>query len=265
LNAGFPFEYRAVEQRPGAFARDLFAGTCLADQGLQGHGVLVGHTTGLSARARPLNTNKFVACWRPPPSTMAPVPIAEMEKDPLEAFKTLVCSAGSKPKPYLKSKFVKKMEEIPSLELDPEDPCKLALLLAENALIGKFTGLWPSPKIVEAWMEDHWMMLIQGNVTLYAVGRGFFAFSFMRKADRDLVFRSGPYFMGSKGLFLAPWTLDFNPEAEITAAPVWVRLPHLPLHLWGISSLEDIGTNTSGFQGSGFREYKSQTSTYHIS
>ena len=46
--------------------------------------------------------------------------------------------------------------------------------------------------------------------------------------------------MGSKGLFLAPWTLGFNLEAEITTAPVWVRLPHLPLHLWGKSSLADI-------------------------
>jgi hypothetical protein len=178
---------------------------------------------------------------------MAPVPSAEMEKDSLEAFKSLVRSAGPKSKPSLSSKFVKKMEEIPSLELDPEEPCKLALLLAENALIGKFTGLWPSPKAVEAWMDERWKTLIQGNVTLYAVGRGFFIFSFTRKVDRDLVFRSGPYFMGSKGLFLAPWTLDFNPEAEITAAPVWVRLPHLPLHLWGISSLEDIGNKLGRF------------------
>jgi hypothetical protein len=178
---------------------------------------------------------------------MAPVPIAEMEKDPLEDFKTLVCSAGPKPKPSLKSNFVKNMEEIPSLELDPKDPCKLALLLAENALIGKFMALWPSPKSVEAWMEDHWKMLIQGNITLYAVGRGFFVFIFTRKVDRDLVFRSGPYFMGSKGLFLAPWTLHFNPGAEITTAPVWVRLPHLPLHLRGISSLEDIGNKLGRF------------------
>jgi hypothetical protein len=101
---------------------------------------------------------------------MAPVLIAEKEKDPVEAFNMLVRAAGPKPKPALKSKFVKKMEEIPSLELDPEDPCKLALLLTENALIGKFMGLWPSPKTVEAWMEERWKMLIQGNVTLYAVG-----------------------------------------------------------------------------------------------
>jgi hypothetical protein len=139
------------------------------------------------------------------------------------------------------------MEEIPSLELSPEDPCSLALLLAEKALIGKFTGLWPSPKMVEAWMDDRWKMLIQGNVSLCAVGRGFFVFIFSRKEDRDLVFKSGPYFMGSRGLFLAPWTLDFNPGAEIIAAPVWVRLPHLPLHLWGIRSLEDSGNKLGRF------------------
>jgi hypothetical protein len=176
---------------------------------------------------------------------MAPDPIAERGKDPLEAFKALVRSAGPKSKPSLSSKFVKKMEEIPSLELSPEQPCTLALHLAEKALIGKFTGLWPSPKMVEAWMDDSWKSLIKGKASLFAVGRGFFVFSFLSKEDCDLVFRSGPYFMGSRGLFLAPWTLDFNPEAEITAAPVWVRLPHLPLHLWGTSSLEDIG-NTLG-------------------
>jgi hypothetical protein len=178
---------------------------------------------------------------------MAPDPTVELEEDPLEAFKKLVRSAGSKSKPALSSKFVKKMEEIPSLELSPEDPCSLGLLLAEKALIGKFTGLWPSPKTVGEWMEDRWKMLIQGKVSLCAVGRGFFVFSFSRKEDRDLVFRSGPYFMGSRGLFLAPWTLDFNPGDEITAAPVWVRLPHLPLHLWGIRSLEDIGNKLGRF------------------
>jgi hypothetical protein len=178
---------------------------------------------------------------------MAPKPTAEMEEDLLEAFKALVRSAGPKSKPPISSKFVKKMEEIPSLELSPEEPCNLALLLAENALIGKFTGLWPSPKTVEAWMDDRWKSLIQGEVSLCAVGRGFFVFSFSRTEDRDLVFRSGPYFMGARGLFLAPWTLDFNPGAEITAAPVWVRLPHLPLHLWGRRSLEDIGNKLGRF------------------
>ena len=46
--------------------------------------------------------------------------------------------------------------------------------------------------------------------------------------------------MGSIGLFLAPWTLGFNPKAEIIAALVWVRMPNLPLHLWGKSTLANI-------------------------
>ena len=96
-------------------------------------------------------------------------------------------------------------------------------------------------------MDDRWKSLIQGRVTRSAVGRVLFVFSFSRKEDRDLVFRSGPYFMGSRGLFLVPWTLDLNPGAEITTTPVWVRLPHLPLHLWGISSLEDIGNKLGRF------------------
>jgi len=132
------------------------------------------------------------------------------------------------------------MDEIPSLELSPSDPCQKALILSEQALIGKFTGLWPSPKAVEIWIAEHWNPLLSGQVSLFAAGRGFFVFLFSNKAERDLVFRSGPFFMGSRGLFLAPWSLGFNPEAEITAAPVWVRLPNLPLHLWGKSTLIDI-------------------------
>ena len=105
---------------------------------------------------------------------MASDPINEMGEDPLEAFKALVRLAGPKAKPSLSSKFVKKMEEIPSLELSLEEPCNLSLLLTEKALIEKFTGLWPSPRMVEAWMEDRWKPLMQGIVSLCAVGKGFF-------------------------------------------------------------------------------------------
>jgi len=170
-----------------------------------------------------------------------------MDPETWAAFKALIRPPGAKAKPPSSSKFVRKLEELPSLELSPEEPCELALLLSEKGLIGKFTGLWPSPKTVTTWMNDCWKHLIKEKVELCAAGRGFFAFTFSRKEDRDLVFRSGPYFMGARGLFLAPWTLDFNPDAEITAAPVWVRLPRLPLHLWGKNSLKDIGNKLGRF------------------
>ena len=167
--------------------------------------------------------------------------------DPVEAFKVLARAAGPRAKAAPPAKFVKKMDEIPSVELSPSDPCRMALMLSEKALIGKFTGLWPNPKAVDQWIAERWSSLAPSHISLCAAGRGYFVFIFENKEERDLIFRSGPYFMGSRGLFLAPWSLDFNPEAEITAAPVWVRLPHLPLHLWGKSSLADIGNKLGRF------------------
>ena len=67
----------------------------------------------------------------------------------LTTFKALVQAAGPQSASHYSSKFMKKMDEIPSLELSPSDPCQKALTLSEQALISKFTGLWPSPKAVE--------------------------------------------------------------------------------------------------------------------
>jgi hypothetical protein len=63
----------------------------------------------------------------------------------------------------------------------------------------------------------------------FVVGRGYFIFKFSNKSERDTIFLSGPYFMGSMGMFLSPWSLYFNPEDEISTTLVWVRLPFLPL------------------------------------
>lgn len=64
-------------------------------------------------------------------------------------------------------------------------------------------------------------------------GTGFFVFIFETIEDGDLFFRSGPYFMGSRGLFLSHCTLAFNPDMEIFTTLVWIRLPCLPLLFWG--------------------------------
>jgi len=51
---------------------------------------------------------------------------------------------------------------------------------------------------------------------------------FLNNKEKDLIFKYGPYFMGSKGMYVSPWTLEFNLEQEIKIAPLWIRLPHLP-------------------------------------
>lgn len=173
----------------------------------------------------------------PPPPPPPRPPSADAE-----AFDRLVNATrkkvGSAPPP----KFVKKLDEIPEIELPPEKTIPLAVGLAERALIGQFTGLWPSPRATNAWVQHNWRPLIKEGVLCLALGRGYFLFDFAAKSDRDLIFRNGPYFMGPQGLYLTSWSPDFDPAMDVPkAVPVWVRLPNLPMHCWGGDSLETIG------------------------
>jgi hypothetical protein len=158
------------------------------------------------------------------------------------AFKSMIAAGPKRPPSASQQKFVKKMASIPSVALPEAETCKAALNLAEKGLIGQFTGLWPSPKSVEDWTQRNWKPLIKEGVKSYFVGKGFFVFVFECPEDRGLIFRNGPYFMGPQGLYLNKWSPDFDPTQDIpSAVPVWVRLPHLPLHCWNQQSLQIIG------------------------
>jgi len=77
-------------------------------------------------------------------------------------------------------------------------------------------------------------MSIDGKISIRLCGRGYYTFHFETE-DRDLIFKNVPYFMDTRGLYLNIWMLDFNPEMDVhNAIPIWVRLPHLPLHCWGV-------------------------------
>lgn len=154
----------------------------------------------------------------------------------------MIAASGKRAPSVNQQKFVKKLDSIPSVALPEEETCKAALNLAERGLIGQFTGLWPSPKLVEDWTQRNWKPLIKEGVKSYFVGKGFFIFVFESAEDRSLIFRNGPYFMGPQGLYLNKWSPDFDPTQDVpSAVPVWVWLPHLPLHCWNQKSLQIIG------------------------
>jgi hypothetical protein len=172
----------------------------------------------------------------PPPST-----------SPAEAFNRLLAGLPQKRNSEA-TKFVKKLDDIPVISLPPETPIQVALSLADRALIGQFTGLWPSPKSTESWVNRNWAPLIKESVTSYFLGRGYFLFEFTSKDDKDLIFQNGPYFMGPQGLYLNKWTPDFDPAVDVPkAVPVWVRLPNLPVHCWNGDSLRHIGNALGKF------------------
>jgi len=126
-----------------------------------------------------------------PQSLPPPPPL----RSPTEAFSQLLAGLPKK-RTSDAAKFVKKIDEILVISLPPETPIQVALSLAERALIGQFTGLWPSPKSTERWVNRNWAPLIKENVTSYFLGRGFFLFEFTSKEDKELIFQNGPYFMG---------------------------------------------------------------------
>jgi hypothetical protein len=166
----------------------------------------------------------------------------------LAAFQTLISSYTKSAKGAQTSRFVKRIEEIPKVAVHTTSSRPFALRLAENGLIGQFTGLWPSPKAMALWLDQNWRKTIKGQLSTAFCGKGFYVFLFENKADRDLIFRNGPYFMGTRGMYLNKWTPDFSPENDIpSAVPVWVRLPFLPLHCWNDETIKNIGNALGRF------------------
>jgi hypothetical protein len=123
-----------------------------------------------------------------------------------------------------------------------------ALQLDENGLIGQFTRLWPSPKEMASWLDLNWRKIIKGQLSTTFCGNGFYVFLFENKVDRDLIFRSRPYFMGTRGMYLNKWTPYFSPKNDIpSAVPVWVQLPFLPLHCLNDKTIKNIGNSLGRF------------------
>jgi hypothetical protein len=160
----------------------------------------------------------------------------------VKEFRNLLAVAGKRPISGSQQKIVKKLDNIPTVELSMEETCRSALNLAERGLIGQFTGLWPSSKAVEDWVKRNWIPLVLEGIKSHYVNKGLFVFVFDNAEDRSLIFRNGPYFLGPQGLYLNKWSRDFDPAQDVpTDVPVWVRLPHLPLHCWNQRSLWYIG------------------------
>ena len=122
-----------------------------------------------------------------------------------------------------------------------EDPERHTQILKDNSLIGKFMGLWPNLQAIIDWACEVWKPLINNKVSVFVLSNGFFLTLFASLKDRDSIFKLGHFFMGSKGLFLAPQTLDFNPIMEMLEVPVLVKLSHFPFFLWHNDNLKLIG------------------------
>ena len=168
---------------------------------------------------------------------------------PVSFAATVLGPAGKSPRSAIDSKKVLVVQERPAPSIPVVDrSLEEAAQFEETALICRFNGLWPRLTDLHQWVSEVWEPIVSNKISIYPSARGFFTVDFVTAEDRTTIQASGPWFWGKSGLFMKPWNPSFDPTSEqISSAPVWVRLPNLPLHLWNSTSLEAIGNALGTF------------------
>jgi len=93
-------------------------------------------------------------------------PSQPRNEENVEAFASLIAENGAPRNRPSVNKFVKKLESIPEISLPPSLPRRAAISLAKRGVVGQFTGLWPSPKSVQKWVERNWNATTQGKIVI---------------------------------------------------------------------------------------------------
>jgi hypothetical protein len=68
---------------------------------------------------------------------------------PTASFNKLITACRKKSIQEESSSFVRRMDNVPEINLPPEQPMKVALSLSERGLVGQFMGLWPSTRTTD--------------------------------------------------------------------------------------------------------------------
>ncbi|KAI0522509.1 hypothetical protein KFK09_004888 [Dendrobium nobile] len=80
-----------------------------------------------------------------------------------------------------------------------------------------------------------------GGFHLTILGLDWLLCSFQTHEAMEEVLNGGPWFVGGLVVGLDKWSPNFSPSSlEGVSSPIWVRLPHLPLHCWDESNITRI-------------------------
>lgn len=111
----------------------------------------------------------------------------------------------------------------------------------ETTLILYILGGDISMYMLKNFMEKAWNFVSLPD--MYYHDDGYFMLRFKSHADMDAVLMKGPYTIRNMPLILQEWRPDFDLKKDmLSTIPIWVKLPKLPLHLWGETSLNKIGS-----------------------
>lgn len=138
---------------------------------------------------------------------------------------------------YVAPKMVEGQIEI---EIEDED-IESEIRYWENALILYVLGGDLSMNTIKNFMERNWNFVQLPD--LYYHDDGYFLLRFKSHDDMEVVVMKGPYTIRSMPVVLKEWRPDFSLKQDmLRTIPIWIKLPKLPLYLWGERSLNKIGS-----------------------
>ncbi|KAL0299873.1 UNVERIFIED_CONTAM: hypothetical protein Sangu_3151200 [Sesamum angustifolium] len=126
----------------------------------------------------------------------------------------------------------------PGIIYSPEETAELAARL-KFALVGKFSHGLPNLNFLRIRIVK---LGLKGNVT---VGRLNFKHVLIRlsnEEDFSRIWLRGEWTFDSFHMRVFKWTPNFDPQIESPIAPVWIRLPALPVHLFEKNALFTLTT-----------------------
>ena len=116
-------------------------------------------------------------------------------------FQRIVASSAPLSSSVSSSSHFVKRSQVPSVKLSFMASKRKVVTLSEKGLIGLFTGLWPSPRSVEVWLNKNWRVLIQGEVQQMFCSKGYFAFIFEKRGS---------------GSYLQKWAIFYRAERDVS-------------------------------------------------
>lgn len=101
----------------------------------------------------------------------------------------------------------------------------------DSTLIGKFLGPRPNIDVVRTFIQKKWAL--KGHVLVTTMAKGFLSFEFTCMEYLSSILSEGQWDIGHSTLVLQKWSYKMNlNDSFFVQAPVWVRLPEMPLEFW---------------------------------
>ncbi|XP_058755938.1 uncharacterized protein LOC131629159 [Vicia villosa] len=95
--------------------------------------------------------------------------------------------------------------------------------------------------MLKHYMERMWNFVQLPEMVYHE--EGYFILKFITQSYNEEVLMKGPYTLRNMPILLCDWRPGFSlKEDMLRTLPIWVKLPLLPLHIWGFKSLNKIGS-----------------------